>query len=138
MTNRDRWGKIKLYKISTRCREFAYNFGYTSPGFELWLYIHHEDIMSWDVNDLDKIFNNPYVDAYFNVVRRSERRYLSRKIVSICGTYSKSSLNKSDFIPFIKMAIDNAKLIEWNPGVFNEDITTNLHLLVDKILNSTV
>lgn len=137
VTDRDRWGETKLNKIHNLCLDLGYNFGYTSPCFELWLYIHLVDINSWTGDDIDMIFNNQYVDAECNVVGHSERRYISRKIVSICGTYSKTSLKKSDFIPFIDTAIENAKLIAWDSNSFNEDVTTNMHLLVSEILNST-
>jgi hypothetical protein len=111
----DRWGVKKLSVVCREAIQKGYFLAISNPCFEVWLYLHFDDLDAQD---------------------RTCRDFESRLKTSL-GSYNKSNLDSSLYKSKVKEAINRGKLLhpnlqhQWPPS-----IGTHVHRLVEVILQS--
>jgi len=114
----DRWKKDMLGETICECGQKNYYYAISNPRFELWLLLHLTDI-----NDNNKR----------NIESKGD--YLEKEIRNILGSYNKSNINSSKFLPHVNEAISRAKKLDTNPGArWPNTIGSTVYKLVEKLI----
>jgi len=118
----DRWGVEKISTIANLCNQKKYNLAVSNPCFELWLLLH---ITNFDEYDNDKV----------KLLYSNRNRDIEREIRRLLGSYNKSRINTSKYIPGLNNAIEQAKKLDTNPtDRWTQNIGTRVYLIVEKII----
>lgn len=104
--DRDKWTEGELSNVAQQVEQKAYSLADNNPCFEIWLLLHHKSLDEYDEESLTDLKQNK---------RQGNRTRLERELVQLHGSYDKSSLNTSHYIPFVTTAITNAKVTDTHP-----------------------
>ena len=125
----DRWGDAKLSDIATQCEQKVYQLAVSNPCFELWLLLHVKSLDEYAADELSDIANNS---------RANGRTWLEKELLELCGSYDKSNLNTSHYIPYVETAIQRAQEIDANlEHRWPNQIGTRVYLLAKSIIETT-
>jgi hypothetical protein len=118
VVDRDRWTEAHLASVAQRCIQKSYNLAVSNPCFELWLLLHIEDPSLANIQPLSCT-------------------QISDRIREILGTYNKSNLDITAFIPTVASAIERARIFDTNPGDrWPQQAGTSVYRLAAKIIAS--
>ncbi len=122
----DRWGERNLSDVSTLCGQKHYFLAISNPCFELWLLLHLRSLESYEIGIQDE----------FRLNRSTgNRTRLDIEIVHLLGSYNKSDLDTTPFLPLVRTAIDNARQCDLHPEHrWPNDLGTRVYLLAEKIV----
>ena len=117
----DKWTNKMLSDIITQCNQKGYSYAVSNPCFELWLLLHILDVNFLDDGEKKKL---------------SKISEISKKIRAILGSYNKSNIDTSCFLPHVKIAIERSKLLLnlQSSQRWTNELGTTLHNLVEKII----
>ncbi|MFC1724152.1 RloB family protein [candidate division KSB1 bacterium] len=115
MVDRDNWTERELDKVTQECVQKGFRLAISNPCFELWLYIHFEDIdysKSYECIDIEKM--------------------LKEKL----GSFNKTRLKVDRYHGKIKDAVRRAKAIDINPKDRWPNTTgTHVYKVVEEIIS---
>lgn len=120
----------QFLNIAEKCRLNNIGFYVTNPCFEFWLLMHFDII-----NTLDKsvILANEWIDRSNNI------RYLTKLLDdTLDGGYDKVNFNFSEFEKNISKAISNSQNFKTDIKNLENNLGTNLGLLVKKMLDESI
>jgi len=125
------WTIKTIKEIAQKCVQKKYHFALSNPCFEIWLLLHVKDINQCSEAEKLKMFENKRVSKV-----KSSRKYLEKELLDILGSYNKTNLDTSKFIPHINLAISQAKALDVNPTTrwVNDTLGTRVYLLVEKLM----
>jgi len=111
----DRWGDKNLSQVCSEARQKNYNLAISNPCFEVWLYLHFDDLHPED---------------------RTCREFKAR-LRTLLGGYKSSNLDLSKYKPYIADAVKRAKSLH-PPSSHNWPPTLGTHVykLVEILLES--
>lgn len=126
--DRDRWEVPMLSRVTQEALQKRFYVADSNPAFEIWLVLHHRSLDDYTEEEITELQANRRIGS---------RTRLERELMSICGSYSKSNLKSSDYLPGIETAIANARRsdVETNDRWLNQ-IGSRVYLLADKIINA--
>ena len=109
----DRWGDAKLSQIAKLCVQKNYHLAISNPCFEVWLYLHFENITP-EINNCQEV---------------------KRLIKNRLGSYNSSNLNTDIFLPNVNVAVENAKVLDTNPqDRWTSSTGTHVYKIVEKLI----
>ncbi len=111
MIDRDKqsWTVEEIAEVAQVCYQKGYYLAVSNPCFELWLLLHLNSLEEYSDTTLQEFLDNKKVT--------SNRTRLEMELVLQLGSYNKSNLETSSFLPFIKEAIERAKQLDMNPDL---------------------
>lgn len=112
MVDVDRWPPYVLAEVCGEASRRGIGLAVSNPCFELWLWLHHADVETDDLNC----------------------KVLEKMLRERLGSYSKHNLNVSDYAPYVQNAITRAQALEgdtmalWpnSPGTHVYKVTATL------------
>ena len=107
--DKDRIEDRVLSEVAQQARQKGYHLADSNPCIELWLLLHHRSLNSYTESELEEFKENKKERF------RSSRRRLELELIKVCGTYNKSNLNSSDYLPKVEIAIENARKSDVEP-----------------------
>ncbi|BAB75106.1 RloB family protein [Anabaena sp. FACHB-709] len=111
----DRWGENNLSLVCREAKQKNYYLAISNPCFEIWLYLHFDDL-----NSQDRTCND-----------------FKTKLRKILGSYNSSNLDLSVYKPNITNATNRAKLLHPNSQQnWPPELGTHVYRLVEIILQS--
>ena len=126
--DRDRWTIATLNRVAQEAMQKSFCLADSNPAFELWLLLHHRSIEDYRADELEELQKNR---------RSGDRTRLERELVDICGSYRKSSLKTSDYLPFVTIAITNARAADVDKSSrWLNQIGSRVYKLVESIIKS--
>lgn len=121
----DNWKNIP--DIINSCKELQNMYvAVSNPCFEFWLLLHIKNMNEYSTEELSLILSNKKVT--------SKKNYVDTKIVEIMGSYNKSNLIASEFIPHINFAIKQAKNLDNSNESYPTKLGSHLYKLIQKII----
>lgn len=122
----DRWDRGMLSEVASLCLQKEYCLAISNPCFELWLLLHHKDLMDYPVASLDEFRGNRRVTG--------KRTRLDQELLAVIGHYDKSNLRIKDFGPHIDLAIQRARAIDNDSEArWPQDLGSRVYLLIESI-----
>jgi hypothetical protein len=123
----DEWKNKELRSVATQCDQKKYNLAVSNPCFEFWLLLH--------VKSIDEYSQDELLELQKNERMSSGRTRLDRELVKQVGSYSKTDLKTSDYLPFVEKAISRARKLDKNPEYrWPNAIGSRVYLLAEVIL----
>lgn len=126
--DRDHWETIHKHSfddIVSDCEsEGNFFMALSNPCFELWILLHFVDPSTWDVEQIDLIYENKKTDG---------KNYLSQQIAEVLEREYAKVPPVSEMLPFTKIAIERAKTID-KPGKYPKEVGTHVYRLVEKLI----
>ncbi len=131
--DKDKWDDSKLSRIAQLVsQEEKYYLADSNPCFELWLLLHHRSLDCYTELEMAELKENRKEKF------RSSRRRLDLELMDICGSYNRSNLNTSHYIPHIDVAILNAENADKNKDDrWLNQIGSRVYNLAQSIINSS-
>jgi len=121
------WTVEEIAKVAQVCYQKGYYLAVSNPCFEFWLLLHLNSLEEYSDTTLQEFLDNKKVT--------SNRTRLEMELVLQLGSYNKSNLETSSFLPFIKEAIERAKQLDMNPEQrWPNQLGTRVYILVEKII----
>jgi hypothetical protein len=118
----DRWREEKLSDVAGKCRDKGFLIAVSNPCFELWLLLHLDEFDHYNEEQKNRLFQN-------------SQRFIEREIRQILGSFNKSNLDTSKFLPYVENAVIRARILDINPNSrWPNSLGTRVYLLVEKIL----
>ena len=122
------WTQQTINEIARLCTQKNYFLALSNPNFEIWLLLHITDINNYSISQKNELFENLRVS-------RSRKR-LDAEILNILGSYNKSNIDTSKFLPFVKKAIVQSRLLDVNAtDRWPNYLGTRVYILVENIIN---
>ena len=131
MIDRDKqsWTLEEIVEVAQVCLQKGYYLAVSNPCFELWLLLHIKSLENYSDSVLQAFIENKKVS--------SNRTRIEKELILLLGSYNKSNLETSSFLPFVKEAIENAKKLDHNPEQrWPNQLGTRVYRLVEKIISS--
>ena len=131
--DKDNWDDSKLSRIAQLVsQEEKYYLADSTARFELWLLLHHRSLDHYTELELTELKENRKEKF------RSKRRRLDLELADICGSYDRSRLKSSDYIPHIEVAIPNAENADENKDDrWLNEIGSRVYKLAQSIISSS-
>ena len=127
--DKDNWNDSMLSEVARLANQKGYHLADSNPAFEIWLLLHHRSLDDYTEEEIAELQANR---------RISRRTRLEKELISICGSYSKSKLKTSDYLPFVDIAIANSRAADKNDdGRWLNHIGTRVYKLVQSIIDSS-
>ena len=128
--DRDRWKVPMLSRVTQEALQKGFCVADSNPAFELWLLFHHRSLDDYTCEELTELVANK---------KSGTRTRLERELISILGSYSKSNLKTSCYLPNVGAAIANARTsdIQESDRWLNQ-IGSRVYKLVESIINSSI
>lgn len=125
----DRWKVPMLSRVTQEARQKGFYVADSNPAFELWLLFHLRSLDDYTCVELTALEENK---------KTGTRTRLELELISICGSYSKSNLKTSCYLPSVDAAIANAREsdIEESDRWLNQ-IGSRVYKLVDSIIKAS-
>lgn len=125
--DRDRWEIPMLSRVTQEALQKGFSVADSNPAFELWLLFHHRSLDDYTCKQLTELKANR---------RTGSRTRLEQELISICGSYNKSNLKSSDYLPNVEAAIVNARAsdVKESDRWLNQ-IGSRVYKLVDSIIS---
>lgn len=122
------WDAVQIAEIAKLCNQKNYYLALTNPCFEFWLLLHIVYLCNYSGQDKTVFFENKKINK--------QKRQLEKSLSDLLGGYSKSNLNADSFLPFVKMAIQQAKSLDLNPKERwpEKKLGSRVYLLVEKLI----
>lgn len=121
------WEEKEIREVAQLCHQKKYHLALSNPCFELWLLLHLEYFCNYDDEMKQQIFDNKAVTSNRNFIDEELRKHLKG--------YNKSNLRTEEFIPFIKLAIQQAKALDLTPNDrWLDYLGTRVYQLVEKLI----
>ncbi len=122
----DHWRQETLSEIAALCLQKAYSLAVSNPCFELWLLLHLHTLDDFSLGTLDEFRINRTI---------GNRTRLEIELVDLLGSFNKSNLDTSPFLPRVRIAIENARRCDLHPEHrWPNDLGTRVYLLAEKII----
>ncbi len=122
----DAWGDNKLSLIAAQCEQKGFYLAVSNPSFELWLLLHLKSLNEYTQTELDEFLENKKV---------SRKTKLERELSNLLGSFNKSNLDTTPFLPHVNKAIDRAtKLDINNKHRWPVGLGSRVYLLVGRII----
>lgn len=127
--DRDRWEIPMLSRVTQQALQKGFYVADSNPAFELWLLFHHRSLDDYTCEVLTELEENK---------KTGSRTRLELELISILGSYSKSNLKTSCYLPNVDAAITNAKVsdIKERDRWLNQ-IGSRVYKLVQSIIDSS-
>ena len=126
----DRWGEQKLSQIAQDCIQKSINLAVSNPAIELWFLLHRTDLDRYTQAQLDEFLANERMS--------NNRTRLEQEIVGLAGSYNKSNLKVSDFLPFVNDAIRRAESLDHMPtDRWPQTLGTHVYRLVGSVISGS-
>lgn len=130
--DRDRWQPQELSVVAQDCANKGYSLCLSNPCFELWLYLHHVDIVSLPENEQLALLENKSHP-------RQNRSYIKAKLSDVSGGFNSAKIRIDDFWSLTDTAIERAKELEQNPKArWPNGLGTRVYILMEKVLAALV
>ncbi len=130
--DKDQWKDRTLSEVAQQIRQKGYHLADSNPCFELWLLLHHRSLDSYTETELKALTENKKERF------RSSRRRLELELIEVCGSYNKSSLNTSHYIPNVVAAIKNAEQSDSDRGTrWLNSLGSRVYKLAQSIIDSS-
>ena len=121
----------KFHQVAATANQHGVNIADSNPSFELWLLLHHRSLDSYSEVKLEELKANEKGPS------RSGKRRLERELAEVLGSYNKRKLKESDFMPYVKIAIENAAKTDTRPNDrWLNKIGSRVYKLVQSIIDS--
>ncbi|EFE3333458.1 RloB domain-containing protein, partial [Escherichia coli] len=118
------WTEATISEVAQFCHAKQYILALSNPCFELWLLIHHYDVMLLGEDEKRSILRN-------------KNGYMKSKLRDVIGQYNPSSINIHDFWGVTEIAIDRAKRLDVNPAErWPNEIGSRVYIIMEKIRQS--
>lgn len=115
----------KLKEATIDCKAEKMNLAISTPCFEIWLLLHVSDLSKTNF-DLNPVFNNKR--------NRKAPQNCELELRKVLGGYNKSKLPIDKFLPFTKIAIERAKLIDnGHPDKWPTAVGTRVYKLLENL-----
>ena len=120
----------ELNEAAIDCKKEKMNLVISTPCFEIWLLLHVSDLSQTSF-DLNPIFDNKR--------NRKAAQNCELELREILGSYNKSKLPIDKFLPFTKLAIERAQIIDnGHSDKWPTDIGTRVYKLLENIKQSFI
>ena len=136
IVDRDRWTirpsqkGLGLKGVARECLKKGYHFCLSNPNFELWLLLHVKNIADYSSEECAELLKNQK--------SKSGKTPLERELSKILPSgYTKVKLARTDFLPNLSFAIQQAKSLDTDPSArwLDNVLYTKVYQLVEKIIN---
>ncbi len=126
--DRDRWEVPMLSRVTQEALQKGFCVADSNPAFELWLLFHHRSLDDYTREVLAELEANK---------KSGSRTRVELELITILGSYSKSNLKTSCYLPNVNAAIANARAsdIKERDRWLNH-IGSRVYKLVESIINS--
>ncbi len=127
--DRDRWNVSMLSRVTQEARQKGFCVADSNPAFELWLLFHLRSLDDYNCEELAALEENK---------KTGNKTRLELELISICGSYSKSNLKTSCYLPSVDFAVANARVsdIKEDDRWLNQ-IGSRVYKLVESIIDSS-
>lgn len=127
--DRDYWTEKELSDVRTKSNQFGIRLAVSNPCFEIWLLLHLVDINKYPKDRLHRFCTGHSSNG---------RKELEKEIRSICGSYNKSNIDTSRFIPNVDKAIKQAEILDnCNPSYgYPKEIGSGVYQLARELTTS--
>ncbi len=127
--DRDRWEVPMLSRVTQVAFQKSFYVADSKPAFELWLLFHHRSLNDYTCEELTELEANE---------KSGTRTRLELELISILGSYSKSNLKTSCYLPNVDAAIANARASDISASDrWLNQIGSRVYRLVESIINSS-
>lgn len=124
--DRDTWTARELTDVTSQCHQKLYFIAMSNPCFELWLLLH--------ITSLDDYSESDKKNLIHNRSPHSKKRPLERELTRLLGSYNKSNIDTSKFLPSIASAVARAKQLDVVPVVqWPAPLSTRVYLLIESL-----
>ncbi len=124
----DKWQERELSEVAQSCFQKDYKLAVSNPCFELWLLLHVKSPEEYTEDKLAAIATNKHVSR--------NRTQLGKELMDVLGSYNKSDINPTQFLPLVDTAIARAKTLDIHPKHrWPQSLGTRVYLLVELIIN---
>ena len=100
LIDRDQWKDSMLSRVTQEALQKGFCVADSNPAIELWLLFHHRSLDDYTCEELTELEENK---------KTGTRTRLELELISIHGSYSKSNLKTSRYLPNVDSATANAK-----------------------------
>lgn len=126
--DKDAWKDKMLREVAKICQQKDYFLALSNPCFELWLLLHIKNLNEYSQEELKAIFEN---------VKTKNKTHLEILLATLLGSYNKSKIDTSKFLPHIDFAIFQAHDLDTNPDErWQNGLGTRVYLLTEKLLKN--
>ncbi|MCY3915675.1 MAG: RloB family protein [Chloroflexi bacterium] len=127
--DRDRWKVPMLQRVTQQAIQKGFCVADSNPAFELWLLLHHRSLDDYTCEELTELEANG---------KSGSRTRLELELISVVGSYNKSRLKTSCYLPNVDDAIANARESDINESErWLNQIGSRVYLLAERIINAT-
>jgi hypothetical protein len=123
------WTIEEIAQVAQVCLQKGYYLAISNPCFELWLLLHIQSLDEYSDETLQEFLDNKKVS--------SSRTRLEKELILLLGSYNKSNLDTSQFLPYVKEAIERAKKLDiFSEQRWQNQLGTRIYKLVEKIIGN--
>lgn len=127
--DRDRWEIPMLNRVTQEALQKGFSVADSNPAFEIWLLLHHRSIDDYNTEEIAELQANHRIGS---------RTRLEQELRSICGSYNKSKLKSSDYLPTVDAAISNGRASDVRKSDrWLNQIGSRVYKLVQSIIDSS-
>lgn len=120
----DRWKNIP--EIIEECKKLNNMFvAVSNPCFELWLLLHVKKLSDYSADELSLILKNKKVTTAKN--------YIDLKLTELLGAYNKSNPQPQRFIPHLRYAIQQAKVLDDQNEAYPIKLGSHVYKIAEKL-----
>lgn len=131
--DKDRWNDMQIKEVAQLANQKGYCIADSNPTFELWLLLHHRSLSFYSDEQLQELKENRKERF------RAKRRRLEKELCDLLGSYDKSKLNSSQFLPYVGTAIHNAQSTDTDPSSrWLNQIGSRVYKLAQSIIDSSL
>lgn len=121
----DHWGIPTISSIATQCIQKGYKLALSNPCFEIWLLLHVASIDDYPPEIITEFYENR---------KTGNRTRIESELMTILGSYDKSNLRVSDYLPFVETAVIRARNSDAVPtDRWPNTLGTRIYLLIESI-----
>lgn len=125
--DKDRWKDKMLSEVALICQQKDYFLALSNPCFELWLLLHIKDLNEYTHEELGAILENAKI--------KNNKTHLENLLTSLLGSYNKSKIETSKFLPHVNFAITQAEVLDTNlTERWQNGLGTRVYLIIEKLL----
>ena len=130
--DKDKWKESQIKEVAQLANQKGFHVADSNPAFEAWLLLHHRSLSSYSDEALQELKENRKERF------RAKRRRLEQELLDLLGSYDKSNLNSTHFLPYVETAINNAHCADSDPDSrWLNHIGSRVYKLVQSIIDSS-
>lgn len=119
------WKIAEISQVAQQCDQARYGFAMTNPAFEFWLLLHIRDMADYSAEVLQEFLENR---------KTGDRTRVEQELLTLLGSYNKSNLNVSHFLPQLAAAVERAEALDHAGGRWPNGLGSHVYKLIRRLL----